>query len=350
MSQHDMVLDDATGAAFRTDANAALKALESRFSGASAPTDVVQGKVYVKEVSSSIQEVYEYDGTSWVLVYTIDRTNHKCLGVDGTRRAWGGTAGGTGNALTISTTLAISAYENGQVFACILSADNTSATVTLNVDGVGATSVKVAGADPAVGALANGQVAVFEYGNSVLTLLNPSLTAYSPVGKHKIPVPASAMRAQSSNGPAAADVTASEVQYYVLDFDGSADEFAHFNIPMPSSWDEGTITFVPIWTAASGSGNVIWKLEGLARGNDDAISGTFSGGQTSTDTLLTAGDVHRGPESAAITIAGTPAANDIVFFRVSRDADAGGDTLNAVDARLIGIELYITTNAAVDVA
>ena len=118
---------------------------------------------------------------------------------------------------------------------------------------------------------------------------------------------------------------------------------------MPSSWNEGTVTFRPIWTAASGSGNVVWKLEGLARGDDDAISGTFSGGQTSTDALIAAGDVHRGPESSAITIAGTPAANDVVFFRVSRDADNGSDTLS-VDARLIGIELFITLNEAVDVA
>ena len=349
MAQHDYILADAPGANFRADANGALAAILSMNSGASAPTTAVQGTLWCKPVSGTTQEVYVYDGADWILWAYFNPTTNEFRSIDGNRRAWGGTAGGSANALIISTTPAISAYDDGQIFFCIVASDNTSTTVTLNVDGVGATSVKVGGLDPAIGALKAGQVAAFKRGNSVFTLLNPNLAAYSPVGKHKIPVVAAAMRPQAANGPASADVTTSEVQYYVLDFDQSADEFAHFALPMPSSWNEGTITFRPIWTAASGSGNVIWKLEGLARSDDDAITGTFSGGQTSTDTLLTAGDLHRGPESAAITIAGTPAANDTIFFRVSRDADAAGDTLTA-DARLIGIEIYVTLDQAVDTA
>ena len=344
-----LVLADATGVNFRTDANNALAAILSQNSGASAPATAVQGTTWVKPVSSTVMEVYIHDGADWILFLTFNPTTNEFRGVDGNRRAWGGTAGGSANALTISTTPAISAYDDGQIFFCIIASDNTSATVTLAVDGQAATSVKVAGADPAIGALKAGQVGAFKRGNSVFTLLNPSLAAYSPVGKHKIWIPATAMRAQAANGPASADVTASELQYFALDFDQSADEFAHFSIAMPSSWNEGTITFVPVWTAAAGTGAAVWKLEALARGDDDAISGTFSAGQASTDTLLATGDLHRGPESAAITVQGTPVANDTVFFRVSRDADAGGDTLTA-DARLIGIELYITLDQAVDVA
>jgi hypothetical protein len=349
MSQHDYNASDATGVIFRGDLNDLFAAILSQNSGASAPTTAVQGTPWVKPVSGTIMEVYIYDGASWVLHSVYNPTTHEFRGIDGLRRTWGGTAGGSANALTISTSPAITAYENGQIFACIVSADNTSGTVTLDVDGVGTGNVKVAGANPAIGALKNGAVAVFERGNSVFTLLNPAMDVYTPIGKHKIWIPALAMRAQLANGPAAAEVTASEVQYFALDFDQAADEFAHFNIAMPSSWNEGSITFIPVWTAASGAGNVIWNLEGLARSNDDAISGAFSGGQTSTDTLLTAGDHHRGPESAAITIAGTPVANDTVYFRASRDANAAGDTLTA-DARLIGIELYITTDAAADIA
>jgi hypothetical protein len=55
-----------------------------------------------------------------------------------------------------------------------------------------------------------------------------------------------------------------------------------------------------------------------------------------------------GPESSAITIAGTPAAGDVVFFRIFRKAADGSDTL-AVDARLHAIWLTITTTAETDV-
>jgi hypothetical protein len=54
-----------------------------------------------------------------------------------------------------------------------------------------------------------------------------------------------------------------------------------------------------------------------------------------------------GPESSAITIAGTPAAEDTVFFRLGRVPANGSDTL-AIDARLMGLVLYITTNADTD--
>lgn len=169
------------------------------------------------------------------------------------------------------------------------------------------------------------------------------------LGKHKIFIPASAVRPHTSIGPAAADTAATEVQYFTLDFDASSVELVYWQIGMPSSWDEGTITYKVVWTAASGSGNVVWGFSAVARGDDDAIAATYANNITVTDTLLTAGDVHRSPESAAITVEGSPAANDIVFFRLQRVATDGGDTL-AVDARLLGIEIYITTNEAVDAA
>jgi hypothetical protein len=350
MSQNDMNLADAQGAVFRADANAALLALLSTNSGSSRPSAAVQGTLWVKEVSATVLELYLYDGAQDVLIGYFDVTNDKFYAADGLRRGWGGTAGGSANAVTISTTPAITAYENGQLFACILSADNTSTTVTLAVDGLGTGAVKVAGLDPALGALKSGAVALFERGNSVFTLLNPSLAAYSPVGKHKIPVDAAAMRPDVTNGPTATDVVDSGVQYYGLSFPDGSDTFAHGKILMPSSVDESaTVTFRPVWTAASGTGDVVWKLELVARGDGDDITATHSGGQTSTDTLVAAGSVRRGPESAAITVQGSPATNDVWFYRISRDGDAAGDTLAAA-AVLLGFELYVTFNEAVDVA
>jgi hypothetical protein len=171
----------------------------------------------------------------------------------------------------------------------------------------------------------------------------------TPIGKHKLWIPASAMRPGTVAGAASSDNAGSARQWYTLDFDSTSAEVAHFNISMPSSWDESTVTFVPVWSAASGSGSVYWALNGVALSNDDALSGSYANIASSTDTLIATGDVHRGPESSALTIEGTPAANDIVLFRTYRDPSDGSDTLNA-DAKLIGIELYFTTNEAVDVA
>ena len=50
-------------------------------------------------------------------------------------------------------------------------------------------------------------------------------------------------------------------------------------------------------------------------------------------------------ESGAITIAGTMADNDLVYFRLGRDVS--GDNM-AGDCRLHGIKLHFTTDAAND--
>jgi hypothetical protein len=168
-------------------------------------------------------------------------------------------------------------------------------------------------------------------------------------GKHKLWIPAAAMSAHPSVPPAFTVNTATDIVYDSYDFDQTNTEAVYFTVSMPSSWNEGTLTFVPVWTAASSSGGVTWGLQSVARSNDDAIAATISTTTLSVDTLLATGDLHRGPESSAVTVEGSPAANDTVFFFILRLPANGSDTL-AADAKLIGIELYLTTDAAVDVA
>lgn len=173
---------------------------------------------------------------------------------------------------------------------------------------------------------------------------------FDPTGKHLIPLLASGMQSATTNGAAAGAVetTTNKVLYRTLDFDTTTQEFAGFVLPMPSSWNEGTITFRAIWTAASGSGGVAWALQAVAFTDDDPIDTAYGTEQVVTDTLLTAGDCHRTAESSAITVAGSPAASDLVAFRVKRVPANGSDTLG-VDARLIGVELFITTDNGFDV-
>ena len=166
-------------------------------------------------------------------------------------------------------------------------------------------------------------------------------------GKETIWVPAGAMVSRTTNGAAAgsAESSTNKVMSKSLDFDTTTQEFAQFAVRFPKSWNEGTITFEPIWSAASSSGTVEWALQAVALSNDDALDTAFGTEQVSADTLIATGDVHVGPESSAITINGTPAAGDLVFFQVKRNVS--NDNLGA-DARLLGVVIFFTTNAQDD--
>ena len=65
------------------------------------------------------------------------------------------------------------------------------------------------------------------------------------------------------------------------------------------------------------------------------------------DALGAAEDLCVTAESGAITVAGSPAAGDMCFFRIFRDVSDSNDDM-AEDARLIGIKLFFTTDAAND--
>lgn len=180
------------------------------------------------------------------------------------------------------------------------------------------------------------------------TLASAALYAF---GKQTLWVPAAAMTPRTTNGPATGTVEMSTNKNMVktLDFDSSTQEFAQFDVRMPKSWNEGTVTFVPVWSHPSTTTNfgVVWAVDAVAVSDDDALDVAFGTEQTSTDTGGTTNDLYHGPESAAITIAGSPATADYVMFRVKRNPSNASDTM-AVDARLHGITLLYTTDATND--
>ena len=87
---------------------------------------------------------------------------------------YGGTAGGTANAITISLTPSPGAYVAGQVFNFLANADNTG-NVTLNVSGIGVKAVKKAnGVQLSAGDLKVGQpVSVIYNGTDFLLIAQP---------------------------------------------------------------------------------------------------------------------------------------------------------------------------------
>ena len=170
-------------------------------------------------------------------------------------------------------------------------------------------------------------------------------------GKETIWIPATAMVSRTTNGAAAGttEMSTNKNMVKTLDFDASTQEFAQFEVAMPKSWNNSTVTFQPVWSHASTTTNfgVVWGLEAVATSDDDALDVAFGSVQNSTDTGGTTNDRYIGPESSALTIAGTPATGDVVQFQIKRQVADGSDTM-AIDARLHGIKLYITTNAATD--
>ena len=184
---------------------------------------------------------------------------------------------------------------------------------------------------------------------------NSSITsggaAVKVAGKETIFVPAVAMYPSTTNpcaGPEQVETTALRPDLKVLDFAADADDFAQFAIAMPKSWNEGTVTFQPFWTVTgTNTGTVAWQLAGVAITSDESINTAF-GTQVATTALAfsgTSNDLMVSTESGAVTIAGSPAANDMCFFQINRDTSADDQTGNA---RLLGIKLFFTTDAAND--
>lgn len=185
--------------------------------------------------------------------------------------------------------------------------------------------------------------------NAVRDKIESLATSSYTGGVQSVPILAAAMTSRTTNGAASGttETTTNKVMLATLDFDQSTEEYAQFMFPMPKSWNESTVTAQFIWTASSGTGDVIWGIQGVAISNDDALDAAFGTAQEVTDTLLATGDQHTTSFTSAVTIGGTPAEGDLVCFQVYRKAANGSDTLDA-DAKLIGLRLNITTNAADD--
>ncbi len=198
---------------------------------------------------------------------------------------------------------------------------------------------------------ANGNITISPNGSGVAQAVDAgdNTAAIKIAGKETIWVPAVAMYANSTNGAEAAQVELSNgPELKVLDFDKDSDEFAQFAVAFPKSWNAGTVTFQAFFTATStDTGTTAWGLSAVALADSGDLNTAFGTQVVATAKAHsgTSNDLDVAAESGAVTIAGSPGADEYVFFQVSRDVSA--DDLNA-DARLLGIKLFFTTNAAND--
>ena len=168
-------------------------------------------------------------------------------------------------------------------------------------------------------------------------------------GTETIYVPAAAMYPNTTSG--CADLEQVELsngpELKCLDFDASSDENAQFTVCFPKSWNEGTVTFQAFWTVTgTNTGTVAWGLSGGCIADDASINTAFGTNVVATAKAFsgTSNDMTVSATSGAVTIANA-AVDTMTFFQVMRDVSA--DTQSG-DARLLGIKLFFTTDAAND--
>jgi hypothetical protein len=182
-------------------------------------------------------------------------------------------------------------------------------------------------------------------------VLKSGTAAIKIAGLETIWVPASAMYATTTNGGSAEQIetTALRPDMKVMDFADTADDHAQFSVAFPKSWNEGTITYQCFWTpSTTNTGNCIFGLQGVAVGDGDTIDVAFGTAVNVTDAGIgTIEDQQVSPVSGDVTIAGSPAVDQQTYFQIFRDANVGGDTYTGV-ARLLGIKIFFTTDAAND--
>ena len=235
--------------------------------------------------------------------------------------------------------------------------DGTSFQMISQVGTSGMTSFTLTGDSGSNQSIADGNTLDVAGGTGIDTVVGATDTVtvsvdstIKKVGKETIWIPAVAMYPNTTNGCAALAQTelSNGPEIKTLDFDKDSDEFAQFAIAFPKSWNEGTVTFQAFFTAAStNTGTTAFVLNAVALADNGDLNTVFGTavGPTAKAMSGTSNDLAVTAESGAVTIAGSPSVDEYVFFQIMRDVSA--DSLTA-DAKLLGIKLFFTTDAAND--
>lgn len=171
----------------------------------------------------------------------------------------------------------------------------------------------------------------------------PEATASKTGVYRTVWIDAGAMVSRTTNGAEAAteEYATNDLMSDHFLFDGSTEEGVQFRWVMPDEWDKGTIKakfFYDVATGASAADGVTFGLSAQALSNDDAIDNAFGASVDTDDTVIAVGDLHVSPASAAVTVSGTPALGDVVWFEITRVVGDANDDMTE-DAKLFGVQL-----------
>ena len=229
-----------------------------------------------------------------------------------------------------------------------------------NVSGQTATIDTTSGSTPTTD-LATGQTLSLIIRGADITFIGTkgdgSGGAAGSFGRKSEYIPAAAMQpsvTKPCSGLQIVEGTAGQPNIHVRDFDDGVTvtlEEAQFQAPFPNRWNKSTITFEVFDTHAGGQTATqdgrVWGLSAVAISSDEAWDTAFGTEVLVTIDQANANRVHKSSESAAVTVAGTPADDDFIFFRIRRKTDDAADDMDQ-DARLLGVRIYWTEDAAVD--
>ena len=219
------------------------------------------------------------------------------------------------------------------------------ANTSVNIAGDGATVTGIKDEDD----MSSNSATKLATQQSIKAYVDTAATGVKKVGLETIYVPAAAMYPNSTAG--CADLEQVELsngpELKCLDFAADADDFAQFTVAFPKSWNEGTVTFQAFFTVTgTNTGTVAWGLSGVSFADNGDINTAFGTNVVATAKAHsgTSNDMDVTAVSGAVTI--TAAAVDTqTYFQVMRDVSA--DTQTGA-ARLLGIKLFFTTDAAND--
>jgi hypothetical protein len=149
----------------------------------------------------------------------------------------------------------------------------------------------------------------------------------------------------AATGPTKYEYPTNDVNLVRIAFNGTGKTYAECSTVMPKNYDGGTVTAIFYWSVDAGTGTVIWEIAGRAYGDNDAIDQAQGTAVAITDTIIASADMHVSPESSAITIAGTPAGEKFVQFKIDRN---GASDTNNGTAYLLGVLIKYTSTQESD--
>jgi len=150
-----------------------------------------------------------------------------------------------------------------------------------------------------------------------------------------------------TNPPSTGGITNEALTSDSWDFDDTTEESVGFKMVMPDDWDRSTIKAKVYSTTAAAAGTNVWGVSAVAISHNDPLGPEFGTEITVTNTVTAASDLHVSPATQAITVGGSPALADAVFFKIARKQSA--DYWFEGDMKLLGIAIQyklLTTQSA----
>jgi len=364
MAQHDYNIANASFPTVRTDINNVLSAINSSNSGSSRPSSAVAGTIWLDTNGAVTAQLLKmYDGAADITLATINFTANTVDFADSasdlvgdTTPQLGGQLDVNGNAIGDGTLEILKFAETGSaVNELTITNNSTGNNPILSATGDD-TNIGIALTPKGTGEIVIGS-GNLNYAGTAVTATGAELNKLASAGtlkqagKETMWVPAAAMYAPTTNPADAAQVetTATRPDLKVFDFDAGTKQYTQFTVAMPKSWNEGTVTYQVYWSPSStNTDNCIFGLQGVACADNDTIDVAYGTAIEVTDAGIgTVEDQQVSSESGAVTIAGSPAANEQTYFQLYRDAADGSDTFTG-EARVLGIKIFYTTDAAND--